>query len=415
MADRMTLGGRNGGGGPENDRVAVVDQQPVTMVEKIRESYQRHSRNVSAVSDISALAAEPLRRDADADIRCVLLCDSEVERNCVFEAVGKALVDGESAIGAVHLVNHHWEQPRLDCGGGGGGCGENCKQCVRLYPGSTFSAMAAEHKDGGPLPLDGYFRFTLNGTTFRLMLLSKDRQNLLKIYSFDFIFVGMQVTSSQGLLDQRIWEFEWKRLNRHSKRAVAPIIVLGYFRDVLKLGSGDLSLHKTVEESRQAIKKVGRTHNAIPRFCDFVTGNSVQLESLFGDVERLYRQPGFVLQQCAYVDNRAHFFKIVENPNLSEDDVQYRCDKTGDSPVMIAAKLRHKDLVSSVMRSPKFLNADGSDLLRNVIHARNNTGQTLLAMVALQGKLNNNACNEVIVMFKSIDTFQVPNLKSRSY
>jgi hypothetical protein len=397
------------GGNSTLEPASHPPEQPVTMVEKIRESYQKHSRNVSTVSDISAVNAEPLKRDAQAEIRVVLLCDSEVERHCVFEAVGKALADGESAIGAASILQHHWEQPHVDPGA----------EC-RLSPGTAvfadksggegvnggaggFFLGGGQHKSSS-LPLDGFFRFTLNGTTFRLMLLSKDRQNLLKIYSFDFIMVGMQVVNGRGvLLDQQIWDFEWKRLSRHSKRAVAPIILLGYFRDVLKLGGGDISLHKTVEDSRAEVRKIGRVRKAIPRFCDFVTGNSVQLENLFGDLERLYRQPGFVLQQCAYVNNETHFCKIAENPNLCEDDVQYRCDKTGDNPIMIAAKLRHKDLVCAVLRSPKFANSDGGDLLRNVVHARNNTGQTLLAMVALQGKtcryLPLRTCRNLCIIF----------------
>ncbi len=361
------------------------------MVEKIRESYQKHSRNVSAVSDISALAAEPLRRDGSAEIRCVLLCDSEVERKCVFDAMLKALTDGQSRIGAATVVQHHWEQPNVEC------AADECKLCVNMAPGLAyassssssppFSGSRAAATSAASPPHEGYFRFALNGTVFRLMLLSKDRQNLLKIYSFDFLLVGMQVTNGvQGLVDQAIWEFEWKRLNRHSKKAVAPILLLGYFRDILKLGSGDTTLKRALEESRQEVKKIGRAHQAIPRFCDFVTGSSTQLEGLFGDVDRLYRQPGFVLQHCAYVNNQAHFFRIAENPNLSEEDMLYRCERTGDNPIMIAAKLRHKDLVSAVLRSPKFLSADGGDMLRNVVHARNSTGQTLLAMVALQGE-----------------------------
>ncbi len=42
---------------------------------------------------------------------------------------------------------------------------------------------------------EGFFRFTVNDTVFRLMLLSKDKQNLLKIISYDFLFVGMQVSA----------------------------------------------------------------------------------------------------------------------------------------------------------------------------------------------------------------------------
>jgi hypothetical protein len=53
---------------------------------------------------------------------------------------------------------------------------------------------------------------------------------------------------------------------------------------------------------------------------------------------------------------------------------------------MLAAKLRHKDLVSSVLRSNRFDGTDDMDFLAELIHSRNATGQTLLAMVALQGK-----------------------------
>ncbi len=53
---------------------------------------------------------------------------------------------------------------------------------------------------------------------------------------------------------------------------------------------------------------------------------------------------------------------------------------------MIAAKLRHKDLVSSVLRSTRFDGSDDIDFLAELVHSRNASGQTLLAMVALQGK-----------------------------
>ena len=52
--------------------------------------------------------------------------------------------------------------------------------------------------------------------------------------------------------------------------------------------------------------------------------------------------------------------------------------------MMIAAKLRHKDLVSDVLRSSKFVNTEPT-YLEQFIHSRNKYGQTLLHMVALQG------------------------------
>ena len=276
-------------------------------------------------------------------------------------------------------LSAHTLQPQANNGllsGGGGGMGNGLGNCDNGL-------------NGGPPSSEGFFRFSLNGSVFRLMLLSKDRQNLLKIYSYDFVLVGIQVTSAQGLLDEHIWEFEWKRIERHSKKAVSPIILLGYFRDVLKLGHGDISLKRTIDESRNNVRKAGKRYKAIPRFCDFVTGNSSQLEDLFADVDTLYHNPGFVLQQCAIVNNLVHFSKIIDNPNLQEEDVRYPDEVHGDNPVMLAAKLRHKDIVSATLRSPKFLGSENNDFLCDIIHTRNAMGQSLLAMVALQGNNSN--------------------------
>lgn len=369
----------------QQSRLSVLNNNK--MVEKIvRESYQKgHSRNISAVSDISVSLAEPLKRDENAEIRCILLCDSETERNCVFEAIRDALQDGESAIEDAQILQHHWEQPHVDC------TGLDCRFCFRMSNNSNGGSGG-----GGGIPpaatsshaaLEGFFRFSIGGTTFRLMLLSKDRQNVLKIYSFDFLFVGMQANLS---LDKSIWEFEWKRLERHSKKAVAPLVLFGYFRCAHKIpasSNGESALKRIVDEAKAEAKKTGKLHRAIPRFCDFVQGNSEQLCAIFRDVEKLYRHPGFVLQQCAIVNNLPHFSRIIENPNVTEEDVHYRDEDSGDNPIMIAAKLRHKDLVTSVLRAPRFQNdsADGNEFLRELIHYRNSRGQTLLSMVALQG------------------------------
>lgn len=52
-----------------------VNWNHLKMVEKIREHYQKHSRNISSVSDVSVSTTEPIKRDENAEIRCVLLCD----------------------------------------------------------------------------------------------------------------------------------------------------------------------------------------------------------------------------------------------------------------------------------------------------------------------------------------------------
>lgn len=361
------------------------------MVEKIREPYQKHARNISTVSDISTTGstAEPLKRDENAEIRCVLLCDSETERNAVEVVFDRSIKDRESSIRNVERLHHHWEQPYNECTGR-----PDCRYCInRVMPPSsmTFTSM---NSDSGLTSIhtmptnvgDGFFRFSIHNTVFRVMLLSKDRQNLLKIISYDFVFVGIQVKDDRGNYDEGIWEFEFKRLERHSKKAVSPLLLLGYFRDILKIGDPTQNVVDTaIESSRTKIKKIGRKRSSIPRFVDF-TSNSEGLCKLFKDVEKLFRNPGYVLQQCAYVNNLTHFSKIIENPNVTEKDLCFPEDHSGNNPIMIAAKLRHKDLVSSILRSNKF---DGcqtdNDIPTTLIHFKNHNQDSLLHTVALQG------------------------------
>ena len=101
----------------------------------------------------------------------------------------------------------------------------------------------------------------------------------------------------------------------------------------------------------------------------------------------LNRHPGYVLQQCAINNNVTHFTKIIENPNCGLEDLTYsKHDASESNPIMIAAKLRHKDLVSSILRSNKFENSD-EELLGQLIHSKNKSGDTLLHTVALQGTI----------------------------
>ena len=104
-------------------------------------------------------------------------------------------------------------------------------------------------------------------------------------------------------------------------------------------------------------------------------------------MEKMYRNPGYILQQCAFVNNLIHFSKIIENPNVTEKDLCYSEEQTGNNPIMIAAKLRHKDLVSSILRSNKFDGNCDNTFLDQLIHSRNHNNDSLLHTVALQGKL----------------------------
>ena len=222
-----------------------------------------------------------------------------------------------------------------------------------------------------------------------VMLLSKDKQNLLKIIHYNFLVVGMQVKDSLSNFDEEIWDMEFKkRLERYSKKAIAPIILMGYCRDISRLGpiKRGPQKDKIIDDCKSKIKKIGKKRKAIPRFVDFVEGTSEQLCVIFRDVERLFKHPGYRLQQCAYVNNALHFGTIIENPDVTMADLCYPEDETEDSPIMIAAKLRHKDVLNAFLRSNKFdhENCD-TEILEQVIHYRNKLGQSLLHAVALQG------------------------------
>ena len=205
--------------------------------------------------------------------------------------------------------------------------------------------MKARHESFGSAlnSNEGYFRFFIDGQPFRLMLLSKDKQNLLKIVSFDFLVVCMQVTRINGLqrqnghvsasLDDNIWEFEWKRLERHSKKFLAPVILLGYFRDILRLGTishGHVSLEKIIFESKIQVQKVSRKFRAIPRFCDFVTGTSQELYELFVDLKKMFCETGYILQQCALANNSEHFKLVFESVSCPPEDLNYVDSETGE-------------------------------------------------------------------------------------
>jgi len=66
-------------------------------------------------------------------------------------------------------------------------------QNSHLSVGLTQSIETGYHGFANGTTGEGFFRFTVNETVFRLMLLSKDKQNVLKFITFDFLFVGMQV------------------------------------------------------------------------------------------------------------------------------------------------------------------------------------------------------------------------------
>jgi len=397
----------------------------IKMVEK--KAFKAHHRNISSVSDIS-VTIDPIKREDGQEIKVILLLDSRTEQKCMFDVIHKSLLDRQSPIEGVKVLNHNWEQTHNDCQG------SECQFCIKTTALTNINCiderrgsvdtdlvlqqpsvkLKSRHQSiGNGLSAncndDSYFRFYIEGQPIRLRLLSKDRQSLLKLISFDFLVVCMQV-QKKGLpgyhnlrvqkqredrdshfsacLDENIWEYEFKRLNKHKKKFLAPIILLGYFRDILRLGQighGDaVSLEKIIHESKLKVQRVSRKYRAVPRFCDFVTGSSQELYELFADLKKMFHQTGYILQQCALANNVEHFKMVLESVSCTEEDLLFTDAETGDNPVMIAAKLRHKDLVSDVLRSSKVTSVD-TTFLETFIHSRNKSDQTLLHMVALQG------------------------------
>ena len=90
----------------------------------------------STISDISVAGGlDPLKRDEKSEIKCVLLCDSEHEKNCMLESFNKCLSDGMSSISDLQLLDFcHWEQAKNDNGCVLGGTPENlphdCRHCL---------------------------------------------------------------------------------------------------------------------------------------------------------------------------------------------------------------------------------------------------------------------------------------------
>ncbi len=50
---------------------------------------------------------------------------------------------------------------------------------------------------------------------------------ILLLYSFIVDKVQRKPGETNTSLDENIWEFEWKRLEKHSKKILAPVILLG--------------------------------------------------------------------------------------------------------------------------------------------------------------------------------------------
>ena len=100
-----------------------------------------------------------------------------------------------------------------------------------------------------------------------VMLLSKDKQNLLKIIHYNFLVVGMQVKDSLSNFDEEIWDMEFKkRLERYSKKAIAPIILMGYCRDISRLGpiKRGPQKDKIIDDCKSKIKKINVNNRVVP-------------------------------------------------------------------------------------------------------------------------------------------------------
>ena len=141
----------------------MVEKLPAT---SFREPYQKHKRNVSAfstISDISIVGGpDPLKRDENSEIKCVLLCDSEHEKNCMLESFNKCLSDGESSISDLHLLDFcHWEQPNNDNGCVLGGTPENLADCRHCLSSRSVISGTTHYLPGKILNLSSCCEFQL--------------------------------------------------------------------------------------------------------------------------------------------------------------------------------------------------------------------------------------------------------------
>ena len=116
------------------------------------------------------------------------------------------------------------------------------------------------------------------------------RGGLLRTTTYDFLLMAVQVMNEKGEPDFPSWERDWKRLRDLSFKAVAPIVMLGYFRDVMKLKNKNGSpeeLHQTItDESLKSLNPLNKrivnekfpekeeriSLEFLPRFVDFVWG-----------------------------------------------------------------------------------------------------------------------------------------------
>ena len=147
-------------------KASNLEEQNLKMVEKIRETHQRHQRNISSVSEIStAGSSEPLKPDENAEIRIVILCDSEIEKREVRDAFSALICDDQSDIFDAKYVRHTWDS-KEECSG------PNCRFCYREPETITFrhqnSDSGLRSVSTAPVSIaEGFFRFKIDETTFR--------------------------------------------------------------------------------------------------------------------------------------------------------------------------------------------------------------------------------------------------------
>ena len=140
-----------------------------TMVEKIRENHQKHARNISSVSEISTTgsSSDPLKPDENAEIRVVILCDSDIEKREVHKAFSSLIHDDQSDIRDAKYSRHRWESTE-ECTGL-----PNCFFCIR-EPNEPMT-FRHQNSNSGLTSVStvssnfdhGFFRFNIEDTTYR--------------------------------------------------------------------------------------------------------------------------------------------------------------------------------------------------------------------------------------------------------
>ena len=292
---------------------AVSIDRPAT-----REVYKKHIRNHSA--NIFKQCSEATK------IRCIFLCEDKNESANICKRITDCLFNTQSMFKHAQLCDiKYWEKLEYDGDDNG------------------FNVAIKEASDRQNNPLE-YFRFVVDLTEFQFLVISKDQRDLVDHISNDFLLLGAHVNSKTGEPDMNKWESEWESLDTYSNKSLAPIILVAYLTQ--KLNSKESKEKLNLNLILKSIRRIGIQKKVIPRLLDLATESSFQLEKIIVDIINLYEHPGYVLQQCAYNNNKAHLSRLIQSHQITFNVNRRTFGGEGKSSNKIRSCPRNSQLLS---------------------------------------------------------------------